>query len=242
MPDPLQEKRSGNDWQLYVRERIGTLGIGAEREEEVVAELAGHFEDAYEGFLERSGAPQHAFTCAFFEVTNWSRLRREIRRVKQEDPMNERTKNLWLPGMVMLFLYAFLLRIVIWAGFHPDVVWVGPSMPMLQHGRLPLVLYVPWLVLLPAIGALGAWWSRRVGGAVLIRILSGLFPVAALLALLLVGFLFAFFADPQVPLLVKFAGLGLYFLTWVLIPGALLLLGTVPFVLDHSKESRRVSA
>jgi hypothetical protein len=217
------------DFPQYVRERLGALGIGAEREEEVVAELAGHFEDAYEGCLERSATPASAFACAFGEVSNWSRLCREIRRATEEDPMNERTKNLWLPGLVMLFLSSVLLMYITRFGPFPKMVWLD--------ARQPLLLYVPWLVSLPVFGALGAYWSRRAGGHVRARIAVGVFPVLMLAGAFFMILPIAILFDRNIPFSMFVTSFGLMLLGWVLIPGAALLLGALPFLRNHANET-----
>jgi hypothetical protein len=217
------------DWSQHVRERLGALGIGAEREEEVVAELAGHFEDAYEGSLERSATPEVAFACAFSEVDNWSWLSGEIRGAVQEDPMNERTKSLWLPGLVMLFLSSVLLMYITRFGPFPKMVWLD--------SRQPLLLYVPWLVSLPVFGALGAYWSRRAGGRVRARIAAGVFPVLMLAGAFFMILPIAILFDRNIPFSMFVTSFGLMLLGWVLIPGAALLLGALPFLRNHSNEN-----
>ncbi len=217
------------DWQQHVRERLGALGIGAEREEEVVAELAGHFEDAYDGCLERKATPASAFACAFGEVSNWARLSREIRHATGEDPMNERTKRLWLPGMVTLLLSSVLLMYVTHYGPLPQFVWVDSQMPLL--------LYVPWLVTLPAFGALGAFWSRRAGGRVRARIAAGVFPVLMLVGAFCLILPIAILFDRNIAFSMFVKSFGLMLLGWVLIPGAALLLGALPFLRNHAHET-----
>ena len=217
------------DWTQLVRERLGALGIDAEREEEVVAELAGHFEDAYEGCLERCATPASAFACAFGEVSNWSRLSREIRRATGEDPMNERTKNLWLPGMVMLFFSSVLLMYVTHYGPLPVFVWIDP--------RVPLLLYVPWLVTLPLFGALGAYWSRRAGGRARTRILAGVFPVLMLAAVFFVVLPIAIIFEGHGWRILQLKAFVAFTLGWVLIPGAALLLGALPFLRNHANAN-----
>jgi hypothetical protein len=225
------------EWIQIVRERLGALGIAPEREEEVLAELAGHFEDAYDDNLERSATPQQALACAFSEVTDWERLCRDIRRVTEEDPMNERTKNLWLPGMVTLFLYWFALRSIMWTGTEPHIVWFARSSRMFGYTGMPMFFYVQWYALIPFLGAFGAWWSRKSGGNKRTRLLAGLFPAVTLLALLFFAVLLVFIADPQVPVLVKLSAIGMYILGWVVIPGAALLLGALPFLRNGAKQS-----
>lgn len=217
------------DWRQHVRERLGALGIGQEREEEVVTELAGHFEDAYEGSLERSATPEKAFACAFSEVVNWSRLSGEIRRAVQEDPMNERTKSLWLPGLVMLFLSSALLMYITRFGPFPKMVWLD--------ARQPLLLYVPWLVSLPVFGALGAYWSRRAGGRVRARIAAGVFPVLMLAGAFFMILPIAILFDRNIPFSMFVTSFGLMLLGWVLIPGVALLLGALPFLRNHANET-----
>lgn len=195
----------------------------------MVAELAGHFEDAYESSLERRATPEKALASAFSEVTNWARLGKEIRRATQEDPMNERTKNLWLPGMTMLFLSSVLLMFITRFGPFPKMVWLDL--------RQPVVFYVPWLVSLPVFGALGAYWSRRVGGSLRQRTIAGLFPAASLLAMFALFLPLGFIVDWHVPVKVKLISFTLYILGWVLIPGAALLIGVLPFLRNHSNES-----
>jgi len=217
------------DWRKLVRERLGALGIASEREEEVVSELAGHFEDAYEGSLERSATPEMAFACAFSEVSNWSRLAREIRRATGEDPMNERTKNLWLPGLVMLFLSSVLLMFITRYGPLPIFVWIDP--------RVPLLLYVPWLVALPVFGALGAYWSRRAGGRVRARIAAGVFPVLMLAAAFGMILPIALIFEGHGWRMFQAKALVIFLLQWVMIPGAALLLGALPFLRNHASET-----
>ncbi len=224
-------------WNQLVRERLGTLGIGAEREEEVVAELAAHFEDAYDDRLERSATPEQALASAFSEVKNWARLSRDIFRADQEDPMNERTRNLWLPGMVTLLFSSVLLMLITRYGPLPVFVWID--------SRVPLLLYVPWLVSLPLFGAAGAYWSRRMGGAVRARIGAGVFPALMLAAafcvilpasILIQSFSlrtmqWKTFGSPFISAIVIFT------LGWVVIPGAALLLGALPFLRNHANDS-----
>lgn len=225
------------DWTRHVRERLGALGIAAEREEEVVAELAGHFEDAYDDSLERSATPEEALADAFSEVKHWKRLSRDIFRAHEEDPMNERTKNLWLPGMVMLLFSSVFLMLIWRFGPLPVFVWIDP--------RIPILLYVPWLVSLPVFGAAGAYWSRRMGGALRARIAAGVFPAlmpaAAVGVILTVATLnqnfswrtmqWKAFGSPFLSAIVMFA------LGWVMLPGVALLLGALPFLRNHANDS-----
>lgn len=131
--------------------------------------------------------------------------------------MSPSAKTLWVPGMSMLFCSAILL----FAMTHlvPPATWVDP--------RAPFFLLAPWLFSYLAFGALGAWWSRRVGGRTASRFFSGMFPLALHLAVF-------FGISSALPIT---AGFQLSFLlraspVWVVIPGVALAIGTVPFLRD----------
>jgi len=139
--------------------------------------------------------------------------------------MNNRIKHLWLPGLATLALSMVLLMVLMRSGIQPLVVTL----------RLPylLLFYVPWLVALPVIGALGAYWSRRAGGGHQAGIAAGLFPAWAMAILFLtmwpLGWLIESYVR-QVPARVNLSALALYLLNWGLIPGAALLVGALPFL------------
>jgi len=203
-----------SDYRNFVREHLGPLSLPAERELEIIAELAEHIEDGNEaGLLLRRRGP--------LDILNWKRLNREIRRA-EEDPMNDRTRRLWLPGLVTLAFSALLLMVMVRFGLQPLFWWIDP--------RMPVVFYVPWLVALPVPGAVGAYWSKRVGGDRRLRFVAGVFPAAAMLGTFLVTFPLAFVIDWHVPALLKLSGLAIYTFAWVVIPGAALLLGVLPFL------------
>lgn len=248
------------DWQKLVRARLGTLGLEPEREQEIVAELAGHLEDLYEDCC-ASGVPVDlAFRRAVDDVSDWNRLSRKIRHVKaEEEPMNDRTKSLWLPGFATLTLSMSLLRLLIGAGLRPHIVWIS--------SKVPLLFYVPWLLALPLMGALGAYWSRRAGGGLTARILAGLFPAACLITMFfvlvpvgLVGdrripleVVLQVFARPdlnllhvvvdrRVPLEAMLQAFASSALGWVVVPGAALLAGALPFFKDGPRRSSHAGA
>lgn len=86
--------------------------------------------------------------------------------------MNQRTKSLWLPAMATLLGASLLLAAVEFSGFRPRLLWLG------QTG---VQFYWPWLVGLPAFGAMGAGWSRRAHGRVSARLAAGLSPALVML-------------------------------------------------------------
>jgi len=224
------------DWRQFVSAHLGPLGLPPKCEQEISVELADHLQDHYAAALRDGLAAEQAAAIVLDEVPDWAALNREIFDAKRgEASMKQVTRSLWLPGVAMLFLYAFLLRVVIWTGSQPSVFFLGRQTPLTGYMGLALVFYLPWLILLPIVGALGAYWSKRSGGGVLQRLLVGMFPATLLLALFLCMMLLAFVADPHVPLALKFAALGTYIIGWVLIPGAALFIGVLPFLRNHQR-------
>ena len=139
----------------------------------------------------------------------------------------ERAKRLWIPGLVNAALAFGLLRAATAAGLEP---WIRAQ----EHG--PLVVYWQWLPAFPILAAITTWWSARCGGPARERLIAGLFPSLAMLTLILLGFVvsnalqLAVQGSVPVPLSVQLPTLGLYLLAWVVVPGVLSLLGSLPFI------------
>ena len=68
------------DWRSYVRERLRLPGLRAEREAEIVEDLAQQMEDRYRGALERGASASEAEATAQREVQDWDALASEITR------------------------------------------------------------------------------------------------------------------------------------------------------------------
>jgi hypothetical protein len=137
--------------------------------------------------------------------------------------MSPTTKTLWVPGVSMLFFSSSLLLAMM--SLVPPATWVDPEAPKL--------LRAAWLVAYLLFGALGAWWSRRVGGSTVCRFFSGMFPIA-----LYLGVVVGFISAPPVGLGQRVSdALQLNFLLrsgaeWVVISGVALAIGTFPFLRD----------
>jgi hypothetical protein len=99
------------------------------------------------------------------------------------------------------------------------------------------MIYVPWLCVLPFLGAAGAYWSRRTGSGPALRIAVGIFPAIVFLGTFLVFVPVSLAIDtlPAKIFLPAFAGL---ILSWVVLPGAALFLGVLPFLRDGSATRR----
>src|SRR5436305_15338331 len=114
----------------------------------------------------------------------------------------------------------------------------GPKpFALMKVGQLPMVLfYIPWLLSLPLVGALGAYLSHRAVGSQRAIFSSIVFPVlpflASILLVLPVSLIFdRFIAHNIAPMSLVMALLG-----WVLLPGVALLAGGLPTQLFFSRR------
>lgn len=206
------------DWAETLRERLGALGLDPERESEILEELANHFEDCFDND-ERTAR-------ALFERSDWKELRHEIRRAELEEvPMNQRTRSIWLPGLLTGALAWGLFWVLETTGMHPNVFWWGEA---------PMMFFLPWTLSLPFIGALGAASSRRQGGRTRERLLAALFPAVAFIIFTAVAVAIRWVNGwaPMPPLTVALTLLG-----WVGVPTIALLVGALPFVVTRRAPS-----
>jgi len=208
-----------HDWQRFVKENLVSAGV-QEVLPEVVTELADHLEELYDEARSQGISESAAFHKALQEVRDWRVLAKEIRRTKsEENRMNQRTRSLWIPGMVSLLGSNAVLMILQCVGFQPRLLWVG---------HVGMQFYWHWLAALPLFGALGAFLSQRAQGSLRVRLAAGLSPALVLLATLclilpwgLALHGFSFFR------MVRF-GIGVT--NWVLLPALSLLVGVIPFL------------
>ena len=140
--------------------------------------------------------------------------------------MNRRTKSIWFPGLISISVASVFLMILQRTGVQPHIIWL--------RSGLALLLYLPWLIAQPLLGAMGAYLSRRAGGERHARLAAGLFPSIAMLGTLGFGFLAGFIIDyivrRAVPATPMFSGMAIYVCLWVVLPGVASLLGELPFL------------
>ena len=104
--------------------------------------------------------------------------------------MDLHIKKVWLPGAASCLLFFGFYWVLIWLPF--------------DKTRFQFVA-IPYLVL-PFVGALAAYWSRRMKGSVLERIVSALFPVFAFVALFAVRIVYGLFFEGKPYTLPHFLG------------------------------------
>ena len=213
-----------HDWQNRVRERLEPCGLPPAIHEEVVSELADHLEETYDDARSAGLTEAAAVELALQEVTDWRVLAANIRRARsQEDPMNTRTKSLWLPAMVNLLGAMGLLMLMQKMGLQPRLLWVTAA-----EGQFALAFYLPWLITLPLFGAAGAYMARRAQGGSSACLAASLSPGLTLIALIALLAPWGLSIDGlSVYRLVSIAA-GL--LTWGVLPAIALLLGALPFL------------
>lgn len=152
--------------------------------------------------------------------------------------MRERVKSIWIPGSVIFLASMGFLRVLIQFGVRPVTFFTD-----WHH---PWQFYLPWLIVLPAIGALGAYCSRLLGGDRRRQFLAGMFPVVVMACF---G-LFALVTDLLVDVGFghrhsvwhSLCGFGYFIVCWVVAPGAALFLGTLLILHNREAKSRPVNA
>jgi hypothetical protein len=221
------------DWQELVRQRLASLPLGAAEKDEVHAELAGHLEETYEGFVRLGLAEGEATRRTLSQVEDWQELRRKIQSARvKENLMTKRVSQIWLPGFLTLSFSMGLLMLIQFLGPRPHVLQRS-SWTMIAPFA---VIYVPWLMSLPLIGAMGAYLSSRAGASQRLVLFSILFPVLPYLTLFLMAFPIAYIVDRNVAENIILASLAVGLLAWVFLPATALLAGGLPMQLYSSRR------
>lgn len=212
------------DWRALARRGLTPLALDSAREDEIISELADHLEDLYADLV-RQGTPEaEAVQCASSAAADWNELRREIQLAASEEVnMNYRVKTLWLPGACTIVLSGIVLRLLqIPSAPSPRVLWPWHS--------TELVIYWWWLLSLPVIGAIGAYWSRHAGGRFLERALAVSLPALGMVCLPVLMFPFFLIYDLIRFHSFPFVSMALLLLGWGVLPEAALLVGALPFL------------
>jgi hypothetical protein len=169
------------DWERLVQQRLAGLRLEPLDCQEVVEELASHLDGIFEELRRQGLSEELAVEGALAQVEDWRALRRNIQKARtQGDSMNDRVKQFWLPGALTFALAECLLTLLQKFGPAPRMFsWSGQA----AAG----VLYVPWLVALPFVGAFGAYLVHRARGSRPAMLLASVFPILPIVALLCVA-------------------------------------------------------
>ena len=212
------------DWSALVHRHLASVRVDERRRREISAEMAAHLEDAYDSALRSGCTEAEAVACAMERVPDWRALAVAVQRSIDEDTtMTRQAITVLLPGTTILLAAATGMSLVVYAT--PADRWVDPRWQVhaLAAG-LALLFYL-------LLGAIGAAWSRHVGGSPGERLAAGVFPLVLHMAMAgpVVG------ADLLYALSRGAVGrhLGINFINMILVmlaaPGAALLLGVLPF-------------
>jgi hypothetical protein len=143
----------------------------------------------------------------------------DIRSGSDELAANKRTATLWFPALFSLIAAMGSLMVLRQMGPRPHILWVG---------RMPVLLYVPWLALLPLAGTIGAFLSRRGGGKFSTCLTASMFPAMTLCGLLCVGLTWMAINGQLDRPRWLYVALGVF--NWAVLPSVALLLGAAPFL------------
>jgi hypothetical protein len=216
------------DWKKLVGEHIASSALPAASREEIVSELAAYLEETYEDARSRGLTDAAAVELAAQEVSDWHRLVREISQAKEENPMNPRTRSLWLPAMVNLVAAPGLLMILQKLAIQPRVLWIGD---------MAMVLDLPWLITLPIFGAFGAFLAKRANADSVNRLIVGLSPALAVLGAFALLLPVSLITDRHLLSNFPFAYFALTVCNWVVLPAIALLVGTLPFLREPNRPA-----
>jgi hypothetical protein len=230
------------DWEALVERQLNGIALDPADSAEVVAELAAHLAETCEELRKQGIGEEEAVWRALSEVDDWQKLRRSIQFARtKENVMTNRVKQFWLPSLLTLLLTMGLLMLIQVFGPHP---WVVGLHDRNGWSLIPpvSVVYLPWLLALPLIGALGAFLSCRSGGSHLAVFSSILFPVLPYLVFFLMALPMILILNHQIAHHIMFSALIVGFFGWVLVPGAALLAGGLlaKFFLSRRLDSRRI--
>jgi hypothetical protein len=224
------------DWEREARLRLEKTKFPAADREEVARELAGHLEGLSSGARERGLSESAAAQPALAELHEDPHLGANLFRARQEGNMNDRTKQLWLPGITTLFAIVAVGTLV------QLLARYFSSLRDREHAEtFRQLLYLLWSYALVFIAAAGAHRSRRAGSGRILQAVAGLFPMVLFSAVFLgmkvaqgegvLALHYVLFAYPP-----NFYDGDVFYS--IIMPGAALLLGVLPFLCGWAPRER----
>ena len=153
--------------------------------------------------------------------------------------MNDRVRQFWFPSLLTLLSSMGLLMVIQSLGPNPWIVARRSGWSLIAPVA---VIYLPWLFLLPLIGAVGAYLSNRAGGSQRAMFASIVFPVLPYLVFFLLALPVTALFNESLGHNIMFLALFLGLLVWVVAPGAALLTGgaLARTFLSRRSDARRI--
>jgi len=212
-----------HDWEETIRRKLMGLPLSRSRRENLTLELANHLEDLY-AELVASGIPEPEASAQCLEQLNDVPQIAAVAKRSEiwGDAMNQRSRTLWLPGLITLTLASVSLMVMQLFTFS------RPRVHSVDGGAVAVGF--AWLVSLLPCGALGAYLSRRAGGSRWSSIIASLFPSLTMLVVLCIALAVGLFVERNTYIVHHPRELGLGLLVWIIVPAAALLLGALPIL------------
>jgi hypothetical protein len=147
--------------------------------------------------------------------------------------MTDRVKQVWLPGFLTLFLSMMLLMVIQFFGPKPVIV----STSGWRMTAPVAVIYVPWLLSLLLIGAMGAHLAGRAGASPRAMLLSIVFPVLPYSVFFVIWIPLSLILDDHISHNTLPSALLMGLVAWVVLPGVALLAGGLPVRIVRSRHA-----
>jgi hypothetical protein len=208
------------DWTKLVRRRTRSLALSPCAKEQVINEISGHLNEAYENARRAGVSEKASLRLALQEVGDWSVLIEGIRHTKSEDSSMFRTRALLVPTFVNLVLSSALINICDRLGML--------DARLERMAQIPRA-FQPWLLALPICGATAAFLARRSHGSPTVRVVAAVAPCIAwlttlfVLKIILITFSGTFASIPSGTLAAASIG-------WGVLPALAMLVGALPFL------------
>lgn len=215
------------DLRQEVHNRLSNMRLSSAQSDEVIEEIATHLEFAAAELRQHGLDSEQAKCRVLTEVGNWPKLQKEIERSK-ENGMKDRLRKRWLPGLgTGLLAYAA-----------QNIIMHHVGWPRVINFRGSYLVYSwQWLLVLIVTGALGAYWSRVMGGSVRDRILVALAPSEVIgtfiIGLLPLEMIVQAVIDHQLPYAMTHPTMVIALLLWmVILPAIPSIVGAALFLRD----------
>jgi hypothetical protein len=208
-----------------VRRRLANLNLNASERDEVIAEITGHLEHIAVEMGFDISVQDGATSQVLAAVKDWPKLGKQIEKSKERE-MKDRLRKIWLPalgtGFVAYAAQNIIAHLVTW----PRVVRFHDSY---------LVYSWQWLLVLLFTGALGAYWSRMMGGTFRDRLIVALAPSeimgAFVLVMLPISLCLDWAVGSQIPYALTHPTVVVAMLSWmVVLPAVPSMLGAAWFL------------
>jgi len=222
------------DWQEMVREKLAGAAVSRRRREELISELSNHLDDLHAELLASGVEEPEASAQCLEQIDDVQQIAAAASRSQiWEDFMNQRSRTLWLPGLITLTLASVSLAVMqLFTFSRRRVYWVD---------GVNVEVGVLWLLSLVPCGALGAYMSCRAGGTRWNSILASLFPSMTMLGVFCVVLPIAIFIERNTYVIHHLRPFGLALLAWTIVPGVPSLLGALAVLGRIRGENRGAS-